>query len=82
LKVPRDVSGTELCKMLGRYGYEATRQSGSHIRLTSNVDGAEHHVTIPAHKTLKLGTLVSILDEVAIAVKLSRSDLERELFEE
>jgi predicted RNA binding protein YcfA (HicA-like mRNA interferase family) len=82
LKVPRDVSGTELCKLLGRYGYEATRQSGSHIRLTSNLGGAERHVTIPAHKSLKLGTLVGILDEVAVAVKLSRSDLERELFEE
>jgi predicted RNA binding protein YcfA (HicA-like mRNA interferase family) len=82
LKVPRDVSGTDLCKMLGRYGYEATRQTGSHIRLTSNVGGAEHHVTIPAHKTLKLGTLVSVLDEVAVAVKMSRSDLERKLFEE
>jgi predicted RNA binding protein YcfA (HicA-like mRNA interferase family) len=82
LKVPRDVGGTELCKLLGRYGYEATRQSGSHIRLTSNLGGAEHHVTIPAHKSLKLGTLVGILDEVAAAAKLSRSDLERELFEE
>jgi predicted RNA binding protein YcfA (HicA-like mRNA interferase family) len=80
--VPRDVSGVELCKMLGRYGYEATRQSGSHIRLTSNFGGAEHHVTIPAHKILKLGTLVSILDEVAIAVKLSRADLEQNLFED
>ena len=44
--------------------------------------GAEHHVTIPAHKILKLGTLVGILDEVAVAVKLSRSDLEQELFAE
>jgi predicted RNA binding protein YcfA (HicA-like mRNA interferase family) len=82
VKVPRDVSGTALCKLLGRYGYEPTRQSGSHVRLTSNFGGAEHHVTIPAHKSLKLGTLVGILDEVAVAVRLSRTDLEQELFTE
>ncbi|NYE57789.1 putative RNA binding protein YcfA (HicA-like mRNA interferase family) [Carboxydothermus ferrireducens DSM 11255] len=33
-----------------------TRQTGSHIRLTTTLKG-EHHVTIPLHDPLKIGTL-------------------------
>jgi predicted RNA binding protein YcfA (HicA-like mRNA interferase family) len=46
LKVPRDVSGEDLVRSLRRFGYQPTRQSGSHIRLTSKIKGTEHHVTI------------------------------------
>jgi hypothetical protein len=34
LKLPRDLSGPEFARLLRRYEYEATRQVGSHIRLT------------------------------------------------
>ena len=44
--------------------YEETRQTGSHIRLTTQMRG-EHHVTVPDHKVLPLGTLKSILRDVA-----------------
>jgi predicted RNA binding protein YcfA (HicA-like mRNA interferase family) len=80
LKLPRDLSGPELAKLLRRYGYEGTRQVGSHIRLTSTIHGTQHHVTVPAHKELRLGTLVRILSEVAAYLELSRADLEHELF--
>ncbi len=40
------ISGSELAKLLKKYGYEITRQTGSHIRLTTSVKG-EHHITIP-----------------------------------
>ncbi len=80
MKVPRDLSGFELSRLLRRYGYEVTRQVGSHLRLTSNIRGAQHHITVPAHKNLKLGTLISILSEVSAYLRLSRSDVERELF--
>jgi predicted RNA binding protein YcfA (HicA-like mRNA interferase family) len=53
LKLPRDLSGTELARFLGRYGYEITRQTGSHIRLTSRMKDREHHITIPGHDPLK-----------------------------
>lgn len=42
MKIPRDLSGAELVKRLARLGYATTRQTGSHIRLTSTVQG-EHH---------------------------------------
>jgi predicted RNA binding protein YcfA (HicA-like mRNA interferase family) len=60
LKLPRDLS-LEFAKLLRRYGYEIERQKGSHLRLTSNALGSQHHITVPAHKPLKLGTLAGIV---------------------
>ena len=34
MKLPRDVSGDDLVRSLHRFGYETTRQTGSHIRLS------------------------------------------------
>ena len=80
MKLPRDLSGVELTRLLRGYGYEITRQTGSHLRLTSSIRGAQHHIAVPAHKNLKVGTLGSILKEVAAYLELPRSDVERELF--
>jgi predicted RNA binding protein YcfA (HicA-like mRNA interferase family) len=60
MRLPRDVSGKQLAILLGRYGYEVTRQTGSHIRLTTTQEG-EHHVTIPLHGSLRVGTLSAVL---------------------
>jgi len=79
MKLPREISGEELAKLLKKYGYEITRQTGSHIRLTTTAKG-EHHITIPAHKYLKIGTLSSILNDVAIHLKMNKGDLIKELF--
>lgn len=78
-RLPRDVTGRDLAKALARLGYETTRQTGSHMRLTT-ARGGEHHVTIPAHDPLKIGTLSSILRDVAAHHHLSRDELLRELF--
>jgi predicted RNA binding protein YcfA (HicA-like mRNA interferase family) len=37
LKLPRDLSGDELIRALRRFGYQITRQTDSHIRVTSNL---------------------------------------------
>jgi predicted RNA binding protein YcfA (HicA-like mRNA interferase family) len=79
-RLPRDVSGTELAKKLERFGYKSVRQTGSHMRLTANIAGKEHHITIPAHDPLKLGTLRSILRLVAQQVGVSVDDLATQLF--
>jgi predicted RNA binding protein YcfA (HicA-like mRNA interferase family) len=81
LKLPRDLSGNEFSKLLRRYGYEPTHQTGSHIRLTSTLRGAQHHITIPAHKELRIGTLANILNDVSNYLKISRAELERDLFQ-
>lgn len=80
MKLPRDLSGAEFARLLRRYGYEEIRQSGSHIRVRSTSKGSEHQVTIPAHSSLKIGTLSGILLEVAAYLELSKEALARELF--
>ena len=64
MRLPRDVSGLRLSKRLEPLGYVVTRQKGSHMRLTTTQNG-EHHVTIPVHDPLRIGTLSSILTDVA-----------------
>ena len=64
MRLPRQWSGADLSKALAVLGYEKTRQTGSHIRLTTQLRG-EHHVTVPNHKPIPLGTLRSILKDVA-----------------
>lgn len=81
MKLPRDLSGHELIRLLRRYGYERTRQLGSHIRLQSSIRGHVHHVTIPDHKSLRLGTLTQILSDIAGYLSIERSILARELFD-
>ncbi len=80
MKLPRDLSGEDLVRALRRFGYEITRQTGSHMRLTSIFKGSQHHVTIPAHAHPKVGTLAEILSDVASYLDLAREQLVRELF--
>ena len=72
MKLPRDLSGAELAKLLRRYGYEEIRQTGSHIRFRSAIKVTEHQVTIPAHSPLKVGTLSGILLEIANSWKSAK----------
>ncbi len=79
MKIPRDISGHELIGYLKPYGYIITRQSGSHIRLTTEING-QHHITIPNHDPLKLGTLSAILSDIAAHFNKNRNELLEELF--
>jgi predicted RNA binding protein YcfA (HicA-like mRNA interferase family) len=79
MKLPRDVSGADLAKRLGRLGYVVTRQTGSHLRLTIS-ERDRHHLTIPNHDPLKVGTLAGILNGVAAHLDISRDELIQRLF--
>jgi predicted RNA binding protein YcfA (HicA-like mRNA interferase family) len=59
MRLPRVRSGRDLAKALRKLGYRITRQTGSHLRLTTRRNG-EHHVTIPDHDAIRVGTLASI----------------------
>jgi len=50
MKLPRDLSGAHLAKALARVGYSATRQTGSHLRLTT-ASPSEYHV--PSRFTIR-----------------------------
>ena len=80
MKLPRDLSGTELAAALRRYGYQITRQTGSHLRLTCTAKGTEHHTTIPRHLHLRVGTLSTILADVAAYLEMTRERLAEDLF--
>lgn len=79
MKLPRDLSGEELVKVLARLGYEVSHQTGSHIRLTTQPNG-EHHITVPAHNPIKVGTLNAILRDVATHAGITREELLAQLF--
>ncbi|MDB5288473.1 MAG: type toxin-antitoxin system HicA family toxin [Mucilaginibacter sp.] len=74
-KLPRDISGQQLVKLLSKYGYEVTRQKGSHIRVSKPFVNGDHHLTIPNHSPLKLGTFNSILSEASEKLKVSKDEL-------
>jgi predicted RNA binding protein YcfA (HicA-like mRNA interferase family) len=80
MKLPRDVGGQELATLLGKYGYKITRQTGSHMRLTSTSKGFEHHITIPEHKPLGVGILDHIVNEIAAYLEIEHQELIQELF--
>lgn len=80
MRLPRDLSGADLVKRLERLGYVATRQTGSHLRLSTQSNG-EHHVTIPNHDPLRIGTLAAILASVAAHLSVSREELLRRLLD-
>ena len=80
MKLPRDVSGEDLVRLLRKFGYQPIRQTGSHIRLLSKFKVSEHRVTVPAHKQLRVGTLAEILSEVASYLTIEREELIRQLF--
>jgi len=42
MRLPRDLSGSDLAKALQQLGYRVTRQTGSHLRLTTTEGGSEH----------------------------------------
>lgn len=79
MKIPRDLDGVALVKLLKNYGYIITRQTGSHMRLTTQQNG-QHHITIPNHSPIKIGTLAAILTDVASHFNKTKEELMKELF--
>jgi len=80
VKLPRDISGDRLISRLKTLGFEPTRQTGSHIRLTRFANGQQMHVTVPRHGSLKVGTLNSIIREVCTQLGKEKEALIKELF--
>jgi len=79
MRLPRDLSGDDLANALKDLGYRITRQTGSHMRLTTAELG-EHHITIPRTDSLRVGTLSGILGDVAAHFGLTREELAKKIF--
>ena len=78
MKLPRNVSGATLQASPRRLGYETMRQRGSHVRITTQLNG-EHHEVVPMHNPIGAKTLSSILKSIARHHEVNVEDLLREL---
>ena len=65
-KLPRDLSGKEVVKALGKAGFYLKHRKGSHIVLRRDNPFAQ--VVVPDHKSIDTGTLDSILDSAGLSV--------------
>lgn len=79
MKRPRDISTKQLIRKLRKYGYEPTRQTGSHVRLTTN-RGGQHHITIPQKRQLTIGKINAVLWELVRHFGVPRNKLMEQLF--
>lgn len=79
MRIPRDINGNELIDALNRLGYSKVKQVGSHIKLVT-VENGEHHVTIPNHSPIKIGTLNHILKDISEHFEISKEDLIKKIF--
>lgn len=75
MKLSRNISGRDLIKILSKFGYEVSRQKGSHIRLTRKTITGTHHITIPDHNPLKLGILSNIVSDIALHLEIPKEDI-------
>ena len=66
-KLPTDLSGQELIRILTTIGFVAQRQRGSHIILRRESPFAR--VSVPDHKALRVGTLRTILREAGLSIE-------------
>ena len=79
MKLPRDLSGAELIKLLCKhFGYQRVNQEGSHVILETS-DPRQHRISIPDHAPLRVGTLNAILRAIATAKGVEKEDILRHL---
>ena len=79
MKLPRDLSGTELIKILCRhFGYRQINQEGSHVILQTD-SPVPHRLSVPNHNPLRLGTLNAILRAVAGAKGIAKEEIVQHL---
>ena len=79
MKLPRDLSGKTLATALEKLGYVIERQTGSHIRLRTEAEG-QHQITVPSHRYIKIGTLNSIIKDIANHFRISKAEVIESLF--
>ena len=66
------VSGKEMCKLLGKIGFQAIHQVGSHVRFI-HTDGRKTVVPVHGNEDLNIWLLKEILKQC----KISREEYER-----
>jgi len=62
-----------------RVGYRVSRETARSVRLTITAP-TQHDITICVHDSIKLRTLMAILENVAFHLRLAPKQLQRLLF--
>jgi predicted RNA binding protein YcfA (HicA-like mRNA interferase family) len=79
MKLPRDLSGAELIRVLCRkFDYAKLGQEGSHVILHTDKPRS-HRLAVPNHNPLRVGTLTGILKAVSAAKMISVEAILQEL---
>ena len=73
------MSTDELIRRLKRFGYRPTRQTGSHIRLTTERNG-QHHITLPQKRQLTIGKINAVVWEMVRQFGIDRKTLVAQVF--
>ncbi len=75
MRLPRDLSGTDLIKLLCKHhDYRRVNQEGSHFILET--DSPRHHrLAVPDQNPLRIGTLNAILRSVAELKGLEKDEI-------
>ena len=75
MKLPRDLSGADLIKLLCKHhGYRQLDQEGSHVILQTETPRS-HRLSVPNHNPLRIGTLNAILRAVAEVKGVEKEDI-------
>jgi len=64
-KLPRDLPAKKIIAALERAGFTVDRVTGSHYILIKN----RLRTVVPYHKSVKIGTLKSILNQIKMSVE-------------
>lgn len=65
-KLPANISGEKVVKVLTKLGYKIDHQTGSHIILRAD-NYQFRRITVPNHKELAKGTLRAIIKQVGLS---------------
>jgi predicted RNA binding protein YcfA (HicA-like mRNA interferase family) len=63
------VSGEQLIRALGKFGYVSVGQKGSHVRMRHETDSQRAPVTVPLHNEVAFGTLKRIPHDSGVSVE-------------
>ena len=66
-RLPRNLPGLELIKILSKAGFRKKRQKGSHVILIKEMKEGKVGCVVPLHDSLKPGTLKAILKQARIS---------------
>ena len=73
MKLPRDLSGKEVVKLLARhYGFRVTRSTGSHMTVTLTTGNDQYSLTVPRHRDVRT--------ETAKFLDLPKNEVRKKLF--